>query len=97
MIVNGRQVQHREKNNGKEEKIMVEGNTQCNGKGERAMEKEKKLEGIMPKGRERWQRGAIDDTWIEKEPWPKEKERAMARKREKEGRGERSMAHGERE
>lgn len=42
MIVNGRQVQHREKNDGKEEKIMVEGNTQCNGRGERAMEKKKK-------------------------------------------------------
>jgi len=31
---------------------MVEGNTQCNGRGERAMEKKKKLEGIMSKGRE---------------------------------------------
>lgn len=43
MIINGRYVQHREKNSGKEEKIMVEGNTQCNDKGERAMEKEKNL------------------------------------------------------
>ncbi len=41
MIVKGKEVQQKEKNNGKEEKTMAEGNVQCNGIGERAMEGEK--------------------------------------------------------
>jgi hypothetical protein len=41
--------------------------------------------------------GAINNTGIERKPWPKEKERVMVEERERGGRGERSMAHGERE
>jgi hypothetical protein len=52
MIAKGRELQQREENDGKKEKTMVEGNAQCNGRRERAMERKKKLEGSMPKGRE---------------------------------------------
>jgi hypothetical protein len=51
MIVEGRGVQQKDENDGKEEKIMAKGNAQCYGRGKRAMEKEKKLEGTMPKGK----------------------------------------------
>ncbi len=55
LLQKGREVQQREENDGKEEKTMVERKAQCNGRTEKAMEREKNL-------KEQCQRGENDGT-----------------------------------
>jgi len=51
-MAKGREVQQRGKNDGKRERTMANVSAQRNGRGEKAMERKKKLEGTMVEGRE---------------------------------------------